>query len=131
MLREALTSYKYAVLYADPQLWQDELAELMDEFSSRKFQLVVQVPTASAVRFAPMCERLATAIEEGHVTHDGESVLLEALSACVRRGRDFGPSVARHLPICTQDAVQNAPDRRSTSRVGAHTSAPSACAAAT
>jgi len=110
MLREALTSYKYAVLYADPQLWQDELAELMDEFSSRKFQLVVQVPTASAVRFAPMCERLATAIEEGHVTHDGESVLLEALSACVR---SKSRSVTT-LTICSRNGASRRHDRGGT-----------------
>jgi phage terminase large subunit-like protein len=84
VLRESMEDYPNAVLYADPPLWQNELAELMDEFSSRS-ERVVQVPTASAVRFAPMCERFATAVVEGHVSHDGDSALTEALSACVRK----------------------------------------------
>jgi hypothetical protein len=84
VLRDALTLYESAVLYADPPLWQSELAQLMDEFSTRS-ERVVAVPTASAVRFAPMCERFATAIEEGHVTHTGDSTLTEALSACVKK----------------------------------------------
>jgi hypothetical protein len=85
VLRDALTAYKNAVLYADPPLWQNELAELTDEFSTPRSERVVAVPTASAVRFAPQCERFATAIFEGYVSHDGDSTLTEALSSCVRK----------------------------------------------
>jgi phage terminase large subunit-like protein len=79
-------TYDVAFLYADPWQWQSELDGWNEKWPDR----VVAWPTNSGKRMAPAVDRFRSAINEGHLTHDGDPGLTRhVLNARLRSaGRD-------------------------------------------
>src|SRR6266545_5213460 len=63
------TNYTVGFLYADPWRWQTEL----DDWALRWPERVVEWPTNSNSRQAPVVDRFRTGLEEGTITHNGDA----------------------------------------------------------
>jgi hypothetical protein len=77
--------YDVAQLFADPPRWFDEIAQWVDLYNTDDNERVLALDTNSARKFAPLCDRFVVAVEEGKLSHDGDSPLTEALAACARK----------------------------------------------
>jgi phage terminase large subunit-like protein len=62
------STYRVEYLYADPWGWASEL----DEWAVRWPDKIVAWPTNSTRRMAPAVDRFRSAINEGHLRHDGD-----------------------------------------------------------
>ena len=69
-------------MYADPPKWWSEIDEWAGKFGD---EVVLALDTNSARRFAPLCDRFATAVAEQAVSHDGNGLLTRAIAACARK----------------------------------------------
>jgi hypothetical protein len=69
-------------MFADPPRWWTEIDEWAEAHGE---EVVLALDTNSARRFAPECDRFATAIREGSFTHDGDPELRQSLAACARK----------------------------------------------
>jgi hypothetical protein len=78
----AFARYDVAVMYADPPKWWSELDDWAALYGEDR---VVALDTNQASRFAPLCDRFATAVAERAVSHDGDVALTRALAACRRK----------------------------------------------
>ena len=78
----AFERYDVAVMFCDPPRWWSELDEWAALYGEDR---VVALDTNQASRFAPLCDRFATAVAERAVSHDGDVALTRALAACRRK----------------------------------------------
>jgi hypothetical protein len=78
----AFERYDVAVMFCDPPRWWSELDEWAALYGEDR---VVALDTNQASRFAPLCDRFATAVAERAVSHDGDIALTRALAACRRK----------------------------------------------
>ncbi|HEV8105560.1 MAG TPA: hypothetical protein VGP69_17650 [Gaiellaceae bacterium] len=85
-LEDAFDRFDVGYLYADPWHWRDEL----DEWGSRWPEKVVEFPTNSNAKMAPVVDRFRTGITENRITHAGDEALTRhILNARLRKvGRD-------------------------------------------
>ena len=81
LLRETFSKYRVRGMFADPPMWRSELEVWQSRWGAR----VLALETRVASRFAPRCDRFATAIRERTLSHDGDVDLRAALAASARR----------------------------------------------
>ena len=79
---ETFSRYRVGMLQADPPRWRSEIQAWADKHGEER---VLFFETNQPRRFAPECDRFATAIREGAFTHDGDGELRIALQACRRK----------------------------------------------
>lgn len=75
-------TYRVGRMYGDPPKWWTELDRWALEWGE---EIVVALDTNQPRRFAPECDRFATALREGAFTHDGDPETRQALAACARK----------------------------------------------
>jgi hypothetical protein len=78
----AFRRFDVGIGYFDPPKWWSELDDWAALYGEER---VVAVDTNSARRFAPLCDRFATAVAERAISHDGDPLLTRALAACARK----------------------------------------------
>jgi hypothetical protein len=78
----AFERYDVGLAYFDPPKWYSEVDEWAALYGEDR---VVALDTNSARRFAPLCDRFATAVAERAISHDGDVLLTRALAACARK----------------------------------------------
>lgn len=85
-LEDAFGRFEVGFIYADPWHWRDEL----DEWGGRWPNRVVEFPTNSNAKMAPVVDRFRTGITENRITHPGdETFTRHILNARLRKvGRD-------------------------------------------
>jgi hypothetical protein len=85
-LEHMFATFNVRFVFADPWTWRTELGEWDERWRDK----IVEVPTNSTSKFAPMVDRFRTGLAEGHVTHDGdEDLRRHVLNARLRQvGRD-------------------------------------------
>lgn len=79
---ETFSTYRVGRMQADPPQWRDAIEAWAKSYSE---DVVLFLETNQPRRFAPECDRFATAIREGAFTHDGDTELRQALAACMRK----------------------------------------------
>jgi hypothetical protein len=85
-LESMFDEYDVGLLFADPWKWQDEL----EHWATRWPDRIVELPTNSPRRMSELVDRFRTSLEEGRLTHEGDSDLTRhVLNARLRKiGRD-------------------------------------------
>jgi hypothetical protein len=85
-LEDAFDRFDVGYLYADPWHWRDEL----DEWGARWPDRVVEYPTNSNAKMAPVVDRFRTGIAENRITHASDEAFTQhVLAARLRKvGRD-------------------------------------------
>lgn len=78
---EAFNTYDVGLLLADPPRWASEIEEWQRLYGDR----VLALDTNSARRFAPACDRFATAARERRLLHNGDPELTKHLAACAKK----------------------------------------------
>lgn len=78
---EVFDTYRVGLMLCDPPRWQDEIEGWQEAFGD----VVEVLDTNQAHKFAPACERFATAVTEGSLSHDGSEVLTAHVLAMGRR----------------------------------------------
>jgi hypothetical protein len=86
-LAAAFERYEVALMYCDPPKWWTEIDTWAGLYGE---EVVVAMDTNSVRRFAPLCDKFATAVQEGAVSHDGDAGLTYALAACSRKSVRLG-----------------------------------------
>lgn len=81
-IRDAFDRYDVGLLVADPPKWWSEIEEWSATYGESR---VESLDTNSGRRFAPICDRFATAVREGSLSHDGDLILRAHLSATSRK----------------------------------------------
>ncbi len=71
VLEHMMATYNVGLLYADPWGWQSEL----DSWEERWPDKILTVPTNSTRRMPAIVDRFRFALQEGHLTHDGDDDL--------------------------------------------------------
>lgn len=85
---EAMERYDVGRMLCDPPLWRTEIeywAERWNAGKTTEEAVVVELQTNSTSRYAPICDRFATAVREGSLSHDGKEGLRLHLAACARK----------------------------------------------
>lgn len=86
-VRAAFATYNVGRMFGDPPKWWSELEEWTEEFGndSEGKPRVLLLDTNQERRFAPACDRFATAVREDTLTHDGKPGLTAHLAASLKR----------------------------------------------
>jgi len=81
-----MTTYDVQFIYCDPWTWQSELEEWAERWPNK----IVELPTNSNRRMPELVDRFRSDLEEGRITHDGDTTLRRhVLNARLRKvGRD-------------------------------------------
>lgn len=74
VVRDMFGAYRVAVMFADPYKWQDYLDAWAAKFGEQR---VVEYPTNVEQRFDRAIDRIATALADGEVCHDGAATLTQ------------------------------------------------------
>lgn len=82
MVAYCFDTYDVGRMLCDPPRWQTEIDDWSETYGD---EVVLMLDTFQPRRFAPACERLATAITERVLTHDGATVLTEHMHALGRK----------------------------------------------
>lgn len=80
-----IEQYSVGLFYGDPAKWHSELEFWAAEYAIDGYERLVAIDTNSPARFASLCDRFVTAVEEGGLTHDGNTDLRDAISASSKR----------------------------------------------
>lgn len=80
----AFDRYDVGMMLVDPPKWRDAIDAWVEKYN-RDTDRVVALDTQSARRFAPACDRFATAIRERSCSHDGRDTLTHHLAASARK----------------------------------------------
>lgn len=85
-LEDTFARFEVGFIYADPWHWRDEL----DEWGARWPDRVVEFPTNSNAKMAPVVDRFRTDITQNRINHAGdEAFTRQILNARLRKvGRD-------------------------------------------
>lgn len=84
---EAMERYRVGRMYCDPPKWHSEIEEWEQRFGV-DFEgepIVMVFDTNQPRRMAPACDRFATSVTEGSVTHDGSPTLTAHVEAMGRK----------------------------------------------
>jgi hypothetical protein len=81
-VEEAFSRWRVGRMLCDPPRWYSEIEGWVSRFGEER---VVALDTNQARRFAPACDRFATAVRERAVTHDGKAGLTLHLAACAKK----------------------------------------------
>lgn len=79
---DTFARYDVGQMWCDPPLWRTEIDTWADRWGD---EVVLELATNQARRFAPLCDRFATAVREGTLHHDGDPLLTEHLAASSRK----------------------------------------------
>lgn len=79
-VRHAFATWDVGLMLCDPAKWYTEIESWAAEFGDDR---VLAFDTNQARRFAPACDRWATAVRERDLTHDGTGS--ESVAACARK----------------------------------------------
>lgn len=79
---DAFAAWDVGMMWCDPPLWRTEIDTWAARFGE---DVVLELATNQARRFAPVCDRFATAVREGTIHHDGSQILTEHLAASARK----------------------------------------------
>lgn len=87
LVGEVFDRYSVGRMLCDPPTWRTEIEEWAARFNPERVEdaIVIALDTNQARRFAPACDRFATAVREGVISHDGKSGLTENLAACAKK----------------------------------------------
>ena len=88
LVMEVFTRFSVGRMLCDPPTWRTEIDEWAAKWNPERVEdaIVVALDTNQARRFAPACDRFATAVREGiNISHDGKRGLTENLAACVKK----------------------------------------------
>lgn len=79
--------YEVGRMFCDPAKWWSEIEEWEQAFGPDPMgdAIVVMFDTNAARRMAPACDRFATSVTEGSVSHDGSSTLADHIAAMGRK----------------------------------------------
>jgi len=80
-VREAFATYRVGRMLCDPPRWATEIETWQGLYGDT----VLVLDTNQARKFAPPCDRFATAVREGSVSHDGKPGLTGDLASCARK----------------------------------------------
>jgi hypothetical protein len=81
-VEDTFRRYKVGRMLCDPPLWQSEEAAWAGRWGDEK---VLAFETNRPHRMAPACERFATAVTEGVLTHDGTELLTRHVANMARK----------------------------------------------
>lgn len=87
VVAETFEQYRVGRMLCDPAKWWSEIETWAERYGDdvNGDPLVVAFDTNSARRFAPVCGRFVTAVNEGVLSHDGKPTLTAHLAACARK----------------------------------------------
>jgi hypothetical protein len=81
-VHDAFSRFRVGRMLCDPPLWRSEEEEWATRYGD---EIVLAFETNKPVRMAPACERFATAVTEGTLTHDGTSLLSRHVANMARK----------------------------------------------
>lgn len=88
----AFKRYKIEAMYCDPPYWQREIEDWVQLYGDEK---ILELPTGSAQRLAPLCTTLYAGVLERHLEHDGDKRLLRHLNNCVTKPTQHGDVITK------------------------------------
>lgn len=84
-VHETFDRFRVGQMFCDPPKWWSEIEGWAELYNSDAHEPVVMLDTNQPRRFAPLCDRFATAVREGSVSHDGEPGLTAQLAASAKK----------------------------------------------
>lgn len=91
-IAKAFEFYKVQAIYCDPPYWQREISEWAATYGDRR---VLEFPTGSPQRIAPLCTMFYSGVMERTLTHDGNPALARHLNNCVVKPTMHGDVVTK------------------------------------
>lgn len=88
----AFHRYKVEAMYVDPPYWQREIEEWEALYGSDK---ILELPTGSAARIAPLCTTFYSGVMEHHLSHDGDQRLARHLNNCITKATMHGDVITK------------------------------------
>lgn len=84
---ETFSTFDVGRMFCDPPKWWTEIEAWEQTYNPVRAEdaVVMMLDTNQARRFAPACDRFATGLAEGSITHDGGPQLTAHLAACARK----------------------------------------------
>lgn len=91
-IAKAFEFYKVQAIYCDPPYWQREISEWGQKFGESR---VLEFPTFSVARMAPLCTMFYSGVMERNLTHDGNPALARHLNNCVVKASMHGDVITK------------------------------------
>lgn len=91
-IADCFQRYDVQAMYCDPPYWQREIAEWIARYGDNR---IVEFPTGSQQRIAPLCTTFFSGVVERQLSHDGDKRLARHINNCVIKPTMHGDVITK------------------------------------